>query len=767
MNSLALSTIDAASAQPPAADSPAFAAIWDDEEDLARYTRYRDRAGERLAESVLVIEGMYCAACSVAIEGALRAVPGVEDADVDPTTRRARVRWRPAHAKASSLFRAVEAAGYRAYPSYALQAEQARVSERRQSLWRLFVAGFCMMQVMMYAVPVYVAGPGEMTGDARRLLDWASWLLSLPVVLFASGDFLRGAWGHLRRGRIGMDVPVALGIVVTFVASTGAAFDPGGIFGDEVYFDSLTMFVFFLLCGRHLELRAREATAGALEGLMHRLPTTVDRLVAGEDRVEQVSVHKLRPDDRVRVRPGEAFPADGTLVEGEAQVDEALLTGESRPVPRRPGEAVVAGSINISTAVVMRVERVGSQTRYAQIVALMEQAACERPALARLADRIAGPFLWTVLLVALLGAAAWAFVDPSRSVWVAVAVLIVTCPCALSLATPSAVLAAAAALARRGVLVQRLGALEALAAADVFVFDKTGTLTEDRLVLQDVFLLGGFPREEALRAAAGLARDSLHPVARAVAASQPCATMHDVREVAGRGIEGRDGRGRTWRLGAARFVGAVPAAADLQLDGPHAWLGVDGQAVALLRLSERAREGAAEMIAELHGQGVQVWLLSGDRTEAAQHIAARLGIRHVQAHSTPETKLQVVRRLQAEGHRVAMVGDGLNDAPVLACADVSVAMGQGADLARMRADLVLLGNRLGHLARARVLATRMVAVIRQNLAWAAGYNAVSIPLALAGWMPPWLAGLGMAVSSLLVVANALRLNPGRASTRQE
>ncbi len=735
--------------------SPGDAAVLDDPAELDTFTRWSEgEGGARTGDSVFAIEGMYCAACSITIEQALQGLPGVLSAEVLPATRRAHVRWDPRRTRASALVEAVEKAGYRAYPALSVQAEAARRAEQRRSLWRLFVAGFCMMQVMMYAVPTYYSTPGDMTGDIWQLLQWASWLLSIPVVLFAAGPFFKGALAHLRARRIGMDVPVSIGIVVTFVASTGATFDPGGIFGHEVYFDSLTMFVFFLLCGRHLELKARGRAAGALEGLMRRLPETVDRL-REDGTVEAVSLRRLSVGDRVRVRAGQAFPADGTLLEGSAQVDEALLTGESRSVLRSPGHAVVAGSFNLSAPVVMRVDRVGDDTRYARIVSLMERASLDRPELARLADRVAVPFLWGVLIAAAGSALAWSFIDPSRSVWVAVAVLIVTCPCAISLATPSALLAATGTLARRGILVQRLQALEALAQADLFVFDKTGTVTQDRLALAEVEPVAGWSREAVLAHAGSLAALSLHPVSRALREAAPsgaAAAWSEVREVAGQGLEGRDAQGRLWQLGKP-----VDGHRRMQADAPQAWLSCDGVTVARFGFVESLRPDARAALAALQAQGVKVKLLSGDRPAAARVVGDELGVQDVQAGASPEDKLAAVTLAQQAGLRVVMVGDGLNDGPVLAKADVSFAMGQGAPLTQARSDFTVLSGRLGDIVEARALAVRTLRIIRQNLAWSALYNAVSIPLALVGWMPPWLAGLGMAGSSLFVVLNATRL----------
>jgi len=579
------------------------------------------------------------------------------------------------------------------------------------------------------------------------------------VLAFSAGPFFSGAWRSLRVRRIGMDVPVALGIAITFVASTGATFQPGGLFGHEVYFDSLTMFVSFLLGARYLELRARHRAAEALESSLARLPDTAWRVLP-DGSSQAVSVARVAPGDLLRVPMGQAFPADGITEQGHTAADEALLTGESAPVDKPVGASVVAGSVNLSAPVLMRVQRVGGDTRLEAIVSMMKSAMAQRPAAAQLADRWAGPFLWAVLLLAAGAAAAWSVIDPPRALWVAVSVLIVTCPCALSIAAPATLVAAARGLARRGVLLQRLDALERLARVQQVFFDKTGTLTEDRLQLATTQRLaqgeGFFAGDaEALAQGASLAAWSSHPVAQAlVAAAGPApsrAAWVDVEELPGRGLRARDAQGRLWRLGSASWAGEAAGAAATEV-----WLGCDGQPLARFTFEETLRPGSAEAVQALQAAGLRVTLLSGDATERAAALAARLGITEVLARATPAAKLAAVTQAQAEGRLVAMVGDGINDAPVLARADVSLAMGQGALVSQCQADAVITSSNLADLVRARACARRAVGIVRQNLVWAAAYNATSIPLALAGWLPPWAAGLGMAGSSLLVIFNALR-----------
>jgi Cu2+-exporting ATPase len=518
------------------------------------------------------------------------------------------------------------------------------------------------------------------------------------------------------------------------------------------------MFVFFLLSGRLLEQRLRDRTAGSLEALMRRLPATVERQLA-DGGFERVAVRRLRVGDRVRVVAGEAFPADGTVLDGRSQVDEALLTGESRPVVRAPGDLVIAGSHNLAGPLLVRVDRTGDDTRYAGIVSLMERASVDKPRLARLADRIAGPFLLAVMAAAAAAAWWWWPKGEGHALSIAVAVLIVTCPCALSLATPAATLAAAGALARRGILVRRLDALESGATVDTVVFDKTGTLTQDAMALATAGTRPGLDAAHALRLAAALAQHSLHPVSRALAAAAgtglpPARSVH---ETAGQGLQGlvQDaGAWRQLRLGSAPFCGLTQAslAADskVHLADEHGWL-------ASFSLDELLRPDARAAVAELTKQGVRVQLLSGDHAAAVQQLAARVGIPVAQGQQSPEGKLAHIAAEQSQGHRVAMVGDGINDGPVLARADLSFAMGHGAPLAQSKADVVVNGGQLAAIPAVLDLARRTRRIVRQNLAWAAAYNAVSVPLALVGWMPPWAAGLGMALSSLLVVANAARL----------
>ncbi len=750
-----------ASPFPAAMPDPGWSAL-DEPAEWRQFSREL-KGGPGRFESFLAIEGMHCASCALVVEESLNRLPGVAAAQVNGASAIARVEWTPQSTRPSLWLEALQRAGYGAVPAGDVLGAAPRAKAQRLLLWRWLVAGFCMMQVMMYAWPAYVAGEGEITRDIAGLLGWASWVLTLPVVLFSCWPFFQSAWRDVRNRTVGMDVPVALGIAIAFAASTVATFDPAGPLGGEVWFDSVTMFVFFLLSGRLLEGRLRDRTAGSLEALMRRLPQQVLRRQA-DGTFERVAVRRLEPGDVVRVLPGDVVPADGSVLEGESRVDEALLTGESRPLARGAGDEVIAGSHNLAAPLLMRVDRTGEDTRFAGIVALMEQAALDKPRLARIADRIASPFLLAVLAAAAGAALWWWPVDPGRALGVAIAVLIVTCPCALSLATPAATLAAAGALARSGVLVRRLQALEACAGIDTIVLDKTGTITHDRLGLVSVTCRRTLTSAEALGMAASLASQSLHPASRALCeaagSGRSAWAASGVNEVPGSGVRGvvvcPDGELRRLRLGSAGFCGTQDRAAgdecyEVHLADESGWL-------ASFELDEAIKQEAQSAVQSMRDAGLAVQLLSGDRPAAVRRLATRVGIDNAAGGCSPQDKLDRVTREQGAGHRVMMAGDGVNDAPVLARADVSVAMGQGAPIAQAKSDFVIPGGQLAAIPALLAHAKRTRTIVRQNLAWAAIYNAVCVPLAIAGAMPPWLAGMGMAASSLFVVANSARLS---------
>ena len=720
----------------------------------------RAKGGE--LEAVLLIEGIRCGGCASRNERTLAALPGVLGAEVNFSTHRATVRWDGARIKLSEILAAVERIGYRASPYDRDGSERRRGSERRDALWRLFVAGFGMMQVMMYAVPAYLAGDGEMSADIEQLMRWASFVLTVPVVIYAASPFFRGAWRDLAARRLGMDVPVAMGIAVAFGASVVATLTGGA----GVYYDSVTMFVFLLLVGRYLDLLARQRVALALSHLDRLVPEFAHRLTSyphSRDTV-RVPVAGLSVGEHVLVKAGETFPADGLVAEGASSASEALLSGESRPVEKAGGAEVIGGSLNLISPLVVRITRVGQETVLSSILNLIGRATAEKPRLIKLADRVASHFILGVLLLALAAGVFWAMTDPARIVLVVVSVLVATCPCALSLAMPVALTAAAGTLGSRGLLVCKPHVIEGLAGATDIVFDKTGTLTRGEPRLMDVHLCGSLSRDVCLDLASALEAESEHPLAGAFPVLYPrkspmASVITDVRNVPGAGIEARLG-GRTLRLGSAAFVSEIASCTGFVRQvsrDTHIWLGDSRGLLASFRLADTVRLDAAGVVSSLASAGLKVHLLSGDDHAATFELAELLGIRNTEARANPERKLAYVRALQKSGRKVIMVGDGINDSPVLAQADVSIAMGSGTRLAQMEADSVLIDGALGSLPGSIALARRTMRVIRQNVAWAFAYNLLVLPLAIAGVLTPWAAAIGMSASSLIVVLNALRL----------
>ena len=722
-----------------------------DQEKLQQSFVEREDAVMRSAS--LILEGITCAACVWLSERHVRELEGVAEFSVNYSTHRARVRWDDNQIHLSDILRAIAAIGYVAHPFDPGRQESLQKKEKARALRRLAIAGLGAMQVMMLAVPLYAGEGTDMDPGMRAFLRWVSFVLTVPVVFYSAQEFFRGAWRDFKLRRPGMDVPVSLAIGGAFSASVWSTLT-GGV---DVYFDSVCMFTFFLLTSRYLEMNARHRAGQAAEELVRLLPATATRISDGTESV--VAVAELVPGDLLRIRPGETVPADGVIVAGRSSVDESLLTGESLPRVREPGESLIGGSVNVESPLEVSVTSVGDDTVVSGVVRLLDRAQAEKPRMAQLADRVAGWFVVGVLAVAAGVATWWWLHDPSRAFAVTLSVLVVTCPCALSLATPVAVTAAAGALTRRGLLITRGHALETLARATHMEFDKTGTLTRGLLTLEEVRPREGCARERALALAAALERHSEHPVAQVLAAEDwETLKARDVTASPGEGVEGVI-EGVRYRIGSPRFAGALSGAtvSPPRGGGTLVALGDEAGIVATFELQDELRSDASQTVGDLRGLGLRIGLLSGDAEPAVRRVAEQLGVDEYIAGALPEDKLARIRRLQDGGAVVAMVGDGVNDAPVLAGSNVSVAMGSGAQIAHASADLVMLSERLGHLAEGVGMARRTVKVIRQNLTWAVMYNFTAIPLAAAGLVAPWMAAIGMSASSLVVVVNALRL----------
>ncbi len=715
-------------------------------------------------EAALILEGITCAACIWLNERHLSQLPGVQGVQINYATHRLRVRWDERRLKLSDILNAVTEIGYRAHPYDPGRSQQLLEQERKTLLRRLGLAGVMTAQVMVLAEALYLGTDTGAESEFAGFFYWVSLLLTLPVLLYSAQPFFRGAWNDLRHRRAGMDVPVVLGILGAFGASLWTTVTGAGV----IYYDSVTMFVFFLLAGRYFELRARRRAAEAAESLVRATPAMATRLVSKDRTVveETVPIAELQPGDTVRVRPGETVPADGTVIEGRSSVDESLLTGESRPLAKGAGARLIGGAINVESPLTLRVDQVGPDTVLAAILRLLDRAQGEKPRLAQLADRAAAGFTAAVLAVAALTALYWWQHDASRWLPITVAVLVITCPCALSLATPTALTAATGRLTRLGLLVTRGHALETLARATHFVFDKTGTLTVGRPRLLETRTFSAPNREDCLRIAAALERHSEHPLAFALreAAGDPAVPATGVSNTPGAGLRGTVGA-ETYYVGTPDFIREQ---AGHNLDETRlAALRAAGATVVLLAsrqdllaaftFGDALRPQARALVDALKRQGKKVLLLTGDHAQAAQRVGAELGIEDVAWDLKPADKLARVNALQENGAVVAMVGDGVNDAPVLAGASVSVAIGGAADVAAASADMILLSPRLDTLGQGLATADWTLRIIRQNLGWALAYNLVAVPAAVLGYVTPWLAALGMSLSSLLVVANSLRL----------
>ncbi|WP_107852664.1 heavy metal translocating P-type ATPase [Oceanimonas marisflavi] len=702
---------------------------------------------DHLREVQLSIGGLSCAACAWLIERHLSQIPGVTLIQVNTTTERARLCWDERQTRLSTLLAAFAHIGYQARPFLPHQQELDYNREVKSYLLRLGVAGIASMQVMMVGFALYEDLFPDIDPGLVQLFRWVSLWLSVPVMAYSALPFYRNAWRGLRNRALNMDLPVSLAMLFAFVASVYATVTATG----EVYYECVSMFAFLLLTGRFLEMRAKRRASETTANLTHHIPMLA-RLETGGDE-QEVAAKTLMPGQIVRVSPGAVIPADGDIIEGSTSVDESMLTGEHLPVSRRPGEPVFAGTTNVESPLRICVSRRLADARVSEILRAQDDALQDKPKVAVLADQLSRYFVAALLLATLATWLVWLQLDADRAFWIMLSVLVATCPCALSLATPTALTVATSRLTRGGVLVRRAHVLDTLPKATRMVFDKTGTLTRGKVALAKVSLPGALAEQRALALAAALESGSEHPIAHAFLPYADAAIRVGQRQNhIGRGVSGQI-EGQTWCLGSGAWLN--PGAEDRDL---CVYLANEQGLQARFTLNDPLRDEAAELIRQCHAQGLKTTILTGDGSGQAEYVAGALGVSELRKNATPDDKLAYLRECAGRGEVCLMVGDGINDAPVLAGAHASFAMAGGTDIAKNSADAILLGDDLRRLLLARRLAAAARRVIKQNFSWALGYNLIVLPLAATGHVSPWFAMLGMSASSLIVISNSLRLS---------
>ncbi|MEO5330599.1 MAG: heavy metal translocating P-type ATPase [Magnetococcus sp. YQC-5] len=722
-------------------------------------------------EVCLILDGIHCAACVWLNEQVLRKLTGVEDVWINFATHRAKVRWNPDQVSLSEIIGRVRHIGYRAEPYDPTQREQQASRQDRIVLAKLGVAGFGAANVMFIAVALYAGYFQGMENNTKQFFHWVSLLLATPVILFSGSLFVQGAWRGLRAGHLTMDLPIALGAWVTYLFSVVVTVQGTG----EIYFDSVTMFIFVLLTGRFLESIARGKAAGAMERLLNLEPRHA--VVIREGEPVSVPVREVRVDEQVMIKPGERIPVDGTLLTGITSINESMLTGEPMPVTKGPGDELVCGTLNLEGAITLTATRVGEETTLARILRLVETAQSARPPIQSIADRMATRFVGVVLFLSAVTLGLWWWLDPTRALENTVAVLIITCPCALGLAAPSAMITAMGTAARMGILIKNGETIECLERVTFVAMDKTGVITQGRPMVEKLVPLHETDEKKLLSYAAAVEQHSEHPVGRAIFRAYQARgwgsahEVDEVRNVPGLGMEARL-KGERVRVGRPEFVmegsdqPEQPPPKDLEYPATWAACSVEQKMLGWIALGDAPKPNAREVVAALQDLGLPVMLLSGDRQAVVEHIGLLTGVDRMVSDVLPAGKEGMIAQLQQTGEVVAMVGDGVNDAPALARADVAMVVAHAADLAVASSDVILLNRDFYSVVRVFLLARQTLRIIRQNYLFSICYNIVAIPLAMSGMVAPIVAAIAMPLSSLIVVGNALRLRQGASELRQ-
>ncbi|PCI61001.1 MAG: copper-translocating P-type ATPase [Gammaproteobacteria bacterium] len=727
-------------------------------------------------ETILSIDGISCAACAWLIEQQLSKLKGISNINVNATTQRATVRWHIETLKLSKILDTIDTLGYQATPFKASEAEAQQQKQNKNFIKRLGIAGILMMQILMIAVGLYFGAFSGISQANLVYLRWTSFFLCLPIVFYSALPFYKGALNALKVKHLSMDVPVSLAIILAFLASSWATFTTKG----EVYFESVAMFTFLLLVGKYLEFRARSRAAAVSANLLKLMPMTATKVL---DQCEQlVAAKNLQPLDIVLIKPGETIPADGIVISGNSQINEAMLSGEQHPRAKTVGDKVFCGTINIDGNLTVEVKQSSSHTFLSQLIRLSEDAQAHKPKLAQLSDKIAQYFVALILFTAATTAIYWHYHLPEQAFWIALSVLVATCPCALSLATPTALTCATTSLNQHGIMIKSAHVMETLPKVNYYAFDKTGTLTTGRFDLAKTHQFDNSvinDREQILAIGACLEAHSEHPIAKAFAPYRDFSVQaSDVSVKAGFGIEGciiktdhqtnkQDIEQLTYKIGKPSWLLANVNLSGISFSQGEQHLR-DAQCVlianhnnknhliAAFYFTDNVRADAHQLISSLNSQNIKSRMISGDNELSCKKVAKALSLHEYHGNLTALNKLELIKQAQTK-FTVAVVGDGINDSPVFGAAHVSIAMGSGSDIAKSGADVILLNDQLVSILTLSAIAKKTKKIILQNFSWAFAYNAIMLPLAAMGFITPYMAVIGMSASSLLVITNSLRL----------
>ncbi|MGR5557036.1 heavy metal translocating P-type ATPase [Vibrio fortis] len=701
------------------------------------------RNSENTSEVTLSLEGVSCAACAWLIEKQVSSQDGVYGIRVNTTTNRALLSWDNTKTKLSELLSAIHTLGYKAAPFEADQQEAAYHRSMKNYLYRLGVAGLATMQVMMLAVALYLEVFGNLEPEFKHYFRWVSLIFATPVLLYSALPFYINAWRSIKGRTLGMDVPVSIALLFAYVASLVATVTEQG----EVFFESISMFTFFLLLGRFLEMRARRKAAAASGNLLKLVPAMATTLDG-----EQIPVKTLKVGDKIRVLPGEHIPADGIVLSGRVHIDESMLTGESIHVVKNQGDSVFAGTLNGDESFELEVKSSKADSVISNIVRLQDEAQLSKPRIAEIADIVARYFVAVILIISFGTWLYWHQTKPEDAFWIMLSVLVATCPCALSLATPTAITCSTSRMGNFGILLRKGHVFETLCKVNHLIIDKTGTLTEGDIRISQTETHAELDKDTCLQIAASLEQHANHPIAKAFKAFESDdIKVESVNNVIGSGITG-EWDGHKVAIGSSEFI--LGQAQNDQSNGIY--LSLDDKHIATFVYEDPIRKESIEFIQKFKEAGIKTTLLTGDSLVNAKPVAEEIGITDIVANAKPEDKLAYLNS-RDDKDITMMVGDGINDAPILAGAHLSVAMGGGTDVAKASADMVLLGDKLDRLLQSRKLALKTRKIIRENLAWSLGYNLLILPLAVAGLVAPYIAVVGMSASSIIVVSNSLRL----------